>query len=193
VRLPKLISWPLLVCCRNILSLGSLMKFDKVSEILCRNDGSLPDIDFDFGVERMVGDAYALIQDRAGHLACEHAYYWSKSKEEECPIIFGDNPALAVLAGDAHGFHVVFGGLTSHAGAAIPDLGVFVLDSAHIALDYRMGPEWDGPAILGLFEVMRDLRALSDTVAVSHTGNIFESEEGILLTEFKKWADATSS
>lgn len=169
------------------------MSFDKVREVLHLNDGSLPDINFDFGQEHVVGDAYALIQGRATHLASEHAYYWSKSRSAESPIRFSENPALAFLDGDAEGFHVVFSGLRSTAGARIPDLGVFVLDVGFIALDYRMGLEWDEPAIVGLFEVMRDLKALSETVKISHVGNIFESDEGILLTEFKNWLDTDNS
>ena len=163
------------------------MNFDKVREILHANDGSLPDINFDFGQERVAGDAYALIQRRATHLATENPYYWSKNKNEEAPIRFGENPAIALLEGDAEGFHVIFGGLRSNDGAPVPDLGFFVLDPGIIALDYRMGPEWDDPAIIGLFEIMLDLKSLSDVVHISHKGNVFESDDGILLTEFKNW------
>ena len=163
------------------------MNFDKVREILHTNDGSLPDINFDFGQERVAGDAYALIQQRATHLVTANPYYWSKNRSEESPNRFGENPAIAFLEGDAEAFHVVFGGLRSKGGAPIPDLGFFVLDLGFIALDYRMGPEWDAPAIIGLFEIMRDLKSLSDVVHISHDGNIFESDECILLTEFKNW------
>jgi hypothetical protein len=163
------------------------MIFEKVREILCIDDGSLPDINFDFGMERLVSDAYALIQGRATHLASDDAHYWSRSRNEASAIGFGENPALAVLDGEADPFHVVFSGLRSAGGASIPDLGVFVLEDTFIALDYRMGPQWDGPGILGLFEIMQDLAALSDSVIISHTGNIFESDEGILISEFKTW------
>lgn len=163
------------------------MNFDKVREILHTNDGSLPDINFDFGQKPVAGDAYALIQRRATHLATANPYYWSKNRSEESPIRFGENPAIAFLEGDAEVFHVIFGGLRSKGGAPVPDLGFFVLSPGFIALDYRMGPEWDAPAIIGLFEIMRDLKSLSDVVHISHKGNIFESDEGILLTEFKYW------
>jgi hypothetical protein len=166
------------------------MRFETVRQILCVDDGSLPDINFDFGRERVVGDAYALIQNRAAHLASESAYYWSRSKGQECAILFGQNPAYALLAGEAEPFHVVFGGLKSADGASIPDLGVFVLANDFIALDYRMGPQWDEPAILGLFEIMQDLKTLTKSVIISHTGNIFDSDEDILLSAFAIWSSA---
>ncbi|WP_426212665.1 hypothetical protein [Massilia sp. TWP1-3-3] len=166
------------------------MSFRKVHQILCVRDGALPDINFDFGQKRVVGDAYALIQGRATHLASESSYYWSRSRSEECAIGFGENPALAVLAGDADPFHVVFGGLKSEEGVSIPDLGVFVLGPDFIALDYRMGPHWDEPAILGLFQIMRNLKALANPVTISHTGNIFETDEEILLGAFHTWSNA---
>jgi hypothetical protein len=167
----------------------SQMSFETVRQILCIGDGALPDINFDFGQKPVVGDAYAIIQDRATHLASKSAYYWSRSRSEERAISFGDNPALTVLAGEADPFHVVFGGLTSASGAPIPDLGVFVLDDDFIALDYRMGPHWDEPAILGLFEIMQDLKALAECTTISHAGNIFETDEEILLSAFHTWSN----
>lgn len=169
------------------------MNFEKIRDIFYENDGSLPDINFDFGDVRVAGDAYVILQARATCLASKNAYYWSKSRGAEERIYLGDNPALAFLDGDADVFHVVFGGLRSTTGARIPDLGLFVLGMGFLALDYRMGPEWDEPAIVGLFEIMRDLQALTDVVTISHVGNIFERDEGILLTEFKDWLDARNS
>jgi hypothetical protein len=169
------------------------MHIDKVRQILNTNDGSLPDINFDFDQKRVVGDAYALIQGRATHLASKDACYWSKGKSKDFPISFGENPALAFLSGDAEAFHVVFGGLQSSTGAPVPDLGVFVLGAGFIALDYRMGPAWNEPAIFGLFEIMQDLKALSDVVKISHVGNIYETEESVLLTEFENWSNACNS
>jgi hypothetical protein len=166
------------------------MTIDKVRQILNTNDGSLPDINFDFDNKSVVGDAYALIQGRATCLMSKFAYYWSKGKSKQVPICFGENPALDFLSGDAEAFHVVFGGLQSSTKAPIPDLGIFVLGADFIALDYRMGPEWNEPAILGLFEIMKDLKALSDVVRISHSDNINDSGENILLTEFERWLNA---
>jgi hypothetical protein len=57
-------------------------------------------------------------------------------------------------------------------------------------LDYRGGTDWDDPAIHGLFEIMRDLKALAKRATISHTGNIYETEEEILLSAFHAWSDA---
>jgi hypothetical protein len=164
------------------------MDIDKVRHILNKDDGSLPDINFHFEKKNLVGDAYAFIQSRATHLVSTHSYYWSKGQSRECPIWFGDNPALAFLRDEAEAFHVVFGGLQSTTGAPIPDLGVFVLDADYIALDYWMGPAWNEPAILGLFEIMHDLKALSDGVNVSHVGNMHDFGGDILLNGFNMWS-----
>lgn len=166
------------------------MNVQKVHEILRTNDGSLPDIDFDFGQAGVVGEAYPLIQKRASSLASGNAYYWSNSKNQEVPIQFGDNPACECLTGDADAFHVVFAGLQSISGAPVPDLGVFVFGASSIALDYRMGPEWDEHAIVGLFEIMRDLIALDDRVKISHSGNVFDPDGRKFLTQFEHWLEA---
>lgn len=169
------------------------MSLDQLRGILQKDDGSLPDINFDFGEERVASNAYALIQSRATHLVSVGAFYWSRNSAAEIPIRFGENPASVFLKGDAEAFHVVFGGLRSSAGAPIPELGVFVLDVGFIALDYRMGPGWNEAAILGLFEIMRDLQASSHSVTISHDGNIFETNEGVLLSEFKNWLASDKS
>jgi hypothetical protein len=50
-----------------------------------------------------------------------------------------------------------------------------------------MGPDWDEAAIVGLYELMRELTLLSSAVQVTHKGNIFESGQAILLGEFNSW------
>jgi hypothetical protein len=163
---------------------------EPVLAILRTDDGSLPDIEFDFGDAPVAAAAYDLIQRRATQLVSEESSYFSTDTEAQVPIHFGDNPAQAVIDGEAEPFHVVFGGLRSSAGAPIPDLGVFVWDIGEIALDYRMGPEWDAAGLEGLFELIEELAALASPVHISHLGNMFESDEGILLPAFDHWATA---
>ena len=161
-----------------------------VTDILTENDGSLPDINFDFGGARLVADDYAVVRSHATHLTSGSAHYWSKGKGVDVVFGFEDAPAIEFLAGDAEPFHVVFGGLRSSSGCAVPDIGVFVLDHGFLALDYRMGPEWNEGAVVGLFELMHDLAILSGNVKITHTGNIFDGEGSILLNAYNAWSRA---
>ena len=165
------------------------MNLQSVSEILSENDGSLPDIEFDFGEEECSSAAYTFVQKQASYLISRGAYYWSKSKEIEVPIKFGENPAELVLSGEAEPFHVVFGGMRSSSGAIIPDLGLFILGSTQISLDYRMGKDWNRAAIEGLFELMLTLKCLAPNTKIQHVGNVFD-ENDILLSAFKMWQTA---
>ena len=65
-----------------------------------------------------------------------------------------ENPALKLIEGEAEPFHVVFGGIKSSSGKVVPDLGVFVMASDYISLDYKMGKQWNTEAVIGLFEIM---------------------------------------
>jgi len=165
------------------------MSLNAVVNILKNNDGSLPDINFDFSGARVAADAYGLVQARATALTSTSSYFWSKKLKAEIPISFGQNPALDFLNGEAEAFHVVFGGLTSESGALIPDLGFFVLGADFVALDYRMGPGWNSAAVEGLFDLMGALSKLSDC-RITHTGNIFDPEGTILCSAFQNWFSA---
>lgn len=165
------------------------MEFSLPVEIFNTDDGSLPDINLDFGNSQVAADAYALIQSRASRLVSSGAYYWSKSTQKECPISFGDNPATQLLLGEAEPFHVVFGGLSSSTGVAIPDLGVFALEPGFIALDYRMGLGLTEGAITGLFELIRDLSRLGTGAVLSHQGNAYD-HDSVLVDAFNRWAAA---
>jgi hypothetical protein len=166
------------------------MDWRPVQQIFLYNDGSLPDINFDFAGARVVADAYALVQRQASALTSDSAY-WSKSKQRECPIIFGDNPGEMILSGEAESFHVVFGGVTSDAGHNIPDLGFFVLEDDYVAFDYRMGPEWSTHSIEGLFVLMEKLYSLAPCT-ITHTGNLYDPEGNILVRAFAEWKSSAS-
>lgn len=162
------------------------MNLSSVAKLLSTDDGSLPDINLDFCDECIVADAYALIQNKALRLVSTSASYWSKDLQKDIPISFGDNPAVNFLQGDADPFHVVFGGLLSSSGVAIPDLGVFVLDFGYISLDYRMGPTWSEGAVEGLFELIRDMSLLGTKLVVSHENNIYD-QDGLFVRVYNCW------
>jgi len=156
------------------------------------DDGSLPEIVFDFGGQNLVAQAYQTIQSRASCLASPNAYYWSRKRECECPIHYGDDPVQAFLDGDAEGFHVVFGGLHAANGAPVPDLGVAVLGADYIVLDYRMGPAWNTAAVAGLFEIMQALVMLLPVVEIRHTENIGDDNGAVLPALFRRWMESAS-
>ena len=162
------------------------MNIQNVVEIMYENDGSLPDIEFDFGSEKCLDVAYQIVQQHSTHIVSVAPYYWSNSRDVDIPIIFGQNPAEIFLAGEAQSFGLVFGGINSPSGKNIPDLGVFVLAETMISLDYRMGEDWNTEAVEGLFEIMLLLKLLSSTTKIEHISNYFDDEE-ILMTVFNDW------
>ena len=151
------------------------------------DDGLLPDINFNFTGAHVVANAYAQIQRRAKGLSVAGGCYWSKQRQTICPIEFGDNPAEHLLTGECDAFHVVFTGLRSAEGIPIPDLGVFVLDSDYLSLDYRMGAHWTETAIAGLLDLMDEIAALSAHTIVSHERNLRDPHGEILLSAFNQW------
>lgn len=155
--------------------------------LFANDDGLLPDINFDFNGARVAGLAYSLMQQRATGLSVAGACYWSKERRTICPIEFGDNPAEQILSGDCDAFHVVFTGLRSAQGTPIPDLGVFILDSDYLSLDYGMGWQWSEAAIAGLLDLMQEIASLSDNTIVSHEHNLRDLHGEILLSAFNKW------
>jgi hypothetical protein len=163
------------------------MSIQNVLQILSKNDGSLPDIEFDFGLEKCVATAYQVIQNYSSYINSLKPYYWSRSRAVEVPIIFGQNPAEILLTGDAEPFHIVFGGIISPSGKNVPDLGVFVLSETVISLDYRMGECWNEESVEGLFELLISMKSLSHNTKIKHVGNFLEYEETILLSALNAW------
>lgn len=144
-------------------------------------DGALPDINFDFQGERVVADAYALVQSFSTTLASKGPTYWSRTQRQDREIHFGENPAQAMLSGEAEPFHVVFGGLRSRRGHGIPDLGVFVLGPDCLTLDYRLGAQWSDVAIDGLLDLMHSIARLASGTVITHEGNPLDASGALLI------------
>lgn len=159
---------------------------DAVVAVLDENDGSLPDIEIDYCGTPALQRAYAYLRSRSGCLVSTNNYYWSKSRSAECEFGFDDDPIQAMIDGDAEGFHVVFGEMRSPGGHAVPDLGAGCYTIDTLSLDYRMGPEWDAAAVVGLFELLRDLSSLAPRVDIKHSCNIFD-EHDALLGGYRRW------
>lgn len=164
-------------------------KIESAIAVLCVDDGSLPDIGIDFCGTPAVPQAYAFLRSCAERLVSKHNAYWSKSGNAERAFGFEDDPAGALLQGDAEPFHVVFGGLRSPRGHVVPDLGVHCFDPSFMTLDYRMGPEWSASAVIGLFEILHGASALSGHVVITHRNNIFDDHDA-LLDAYRHWSKA---
>ncbi|GEM_PF-2655244 len=82
---------------------------------------------------------------------------------------------------------MIFGGLSSSSGAPIPDLGVFILDKGFVGLDYRMRPEWNEAAVIGLFELLCDLSGLAEHVQITNDNFLIDPDGEILKAAFSSW------
>ena len=87
------------------------------------------------------------------------ALFWHTGLERDERVADYPDAARLVVRGLADPFHVLAPGL-KFAGAVVPDLGVFVLPD-EVKLDYRKGPEWGPPQFLALFELLRQLVAVT--------------------------------
>lgn len=159
---------------------------DAIVAVLDENDGSLPDIEIDYCGTPALQRAYAYLRSRSGCLNSNRNVYWSKRRNAECEFGFDDDPTQALIDGDAEGFHVVFGAIRSPGGNAVPDLGMGCYKVDWLRLDYRMGPEWNSAAVIGLFELLRDLSSLAQKVEITHSNNIFD-EQDALLNGYRRW------
>jgi hypothetical protein len=52
------------------------MNIENVVAILSEDNGSLPDIEFDFGLELCVDKAYQIIQEQSSYIDSGNPYYW---------------------------------------------------------------------------------------------------------------------
>ena len=167
---------------------------DEVKSILNNNDGSLPDIEFDFNGEVLISKAYELIQSwSSGWASTTEPHYWSRKHKKDVNIKFGYNPSEHFLNDEIDAFHVVFSGIKSKSGKLIPELGLYILEKDFISLDYKMGMEWTGEAIIGLFELMSEIKSLSTKTTITCQGNIYDPKCEVLLSSFNRWEINTES
>ena len=157
--------------------------------IFSRDDGSLPEVEFDVSNAQDIRAAYLFLQSCACRIESRKkaACYWSKSKGVLVPIGLGDDPVPALMSGDTDPLHIVFGGIRSPSGQAVPALGIFVFCDA-LAIDYRMGSDWDSSAILGLFEILDRIAEITGASKFAHRDNDNENDEGDrLLRLWTRW------
>ena len=162
-------------------------EFNLFLETLKVNDGSAPCVVVSFKNQKVVAFAYERIQLLAKCFPSIQPHYWSLIEKKDCTINFGTNPAEQFVRGEIEGFHVVFSGVVAPNGAPVPDLGVHVLETNKIEIDYRMGPEWDEKTVFGFFSILHHLSQLADDVAFICEANQYDPDGELLLKWYALW------
>jgi hypothetical protein len=131
--------------------------WDRLRWLFDTDDGALYDIRLTSLDESGVAAAFEFVRSRSA--VTPDALFWHTGLERDQRVADYPDAARLVVRGVADPFHVLAPGL-EFAGTVIPDLGVFVWPD-EVTLDYRMGPEWGRPQLLALFELLRQLAAMT--------------------------------
>jgi hypothetical protein len=132
--------------------------WDRLRWLFDTDDGGLYDIRLTGLDETDLVKAFEFIRSRA-NITPDGRFWHTELQQDQCVADYSD-AARMVVQGIAEPFHVLARGLEFR-GTVIPDLGVFVW-ADEVTLDYRMGPEWDRPQLLALFELLRHLASATD-------------------------------
>lgn len=133
------------------------------------DDGSLPEIEFEFESPEKVVHAFEFLfscgaVDITAYGGCK---LWNVHEDREIPFSRPED-ARVLLTGDVHQFHIVLGGM-SRGGLIIPNLGVSVYPTG-LTIDYRMGAEWGDAEIESLVLLLRELASMGGIIAVPWWG-----------------------
>ena len=139
------------------------MLWSKVHDCFETDDGSLPAVELQRLTPLEVGRLYSLIR-ASSQIVDEDPSFWDEEAGMSRALDDVPNAGLLVALGKASVFHFVAEGLSAN-GALIPALGVQVFQDT-IAVDYRMGGEWNERSVFAFFSWLDNL--------------ISETAEGIL-------------
>ena len=115
---------------------------------------------------KAVANGYVILQSASKSIYPEDKVLWSTVNEDESIGLFKvDNPAKLVAAGQVYPFHILFQGIEV-IGQPIPDIGVFVFQDS-LALDYRMGNEWNPEKVEAFLVLLIQLASLDSEAVVS--------------------------
>jgi hypothetical protein len=131
--------------------------WDRLRRLFDTDDGGLYDIRIAGLDEAGVAAGFEFLRSRS--TVTPDAIFWHTGLERDERVADYPDAAQLVARRVAEPFCVLARGLT-FADAVIPDLSVFVWPN-ELTLDYRMGSEWDRPQLLALFELLRQLAALT--------------------------------
>lgn len=141
----------------------------ELADLFAEDDGSLPEI----RLLEVSPDGAAKILDelRNGAEPLEaNQTVWLDEREQELPL--RDVPDAGALAatGRISTLHVVLRGIRSR-GTRLPDLGVSIWPG-EVALDYRMGGEWNADVLAAFVELLGELRKLDPGARLAAAGEL---------------------
>jgi len=139
--------------------------WEELHHLFDTDDGSLPEVVFGGLGPGDLEAAFALLRSRADPDALAGQTVWDEQRRADVPM--ADVPdAVARVADERNpSFHVVFRALRSE-GVALPALGVFV-DPDSLALDYRMGSDWDERTLAAFVRLVGDILAVAPHATVA--------------------------
>lgn len=136
---------------------GSL--WGELGELFDTDDGSLPEVVFDAPPRSALQPLFTFLMQRGRVNADRGGTLWDPAVEADIPITDVPDAGERVADGRVPSFHVVFNDIEVD-GVTLPPLGAFFCED-EVALDYRMGDEWN-PSVLAAFaRLLGEMRELA--------------------------------
>ncbi len=132
--------------------------WERLKSSFSEDDGSLPCVEFHKLTAKEVGDIYLAIREQS-QLVSKDSTFWDDNSDCDRPIDDVPNAAALVSSYQAQPFHFAIQGVKID-GIELPCVGVQIFQEL-VALDYRMGDEWNALKLLAFFKWMRELLNMS--------------------------------
>lgn len=163
--------------------------WDALLAVFSTDDGSVPEIELDNLSGDEVVRGYGFIRNHADYISSSSPSYWSESKDCEIPFSYEDNPAIQLISGETRVCLLCFGGIKSPSGHVIPNLGLHVFADC-LNFTYRMGPQWNQQALVGLFELISCMSADFHRMQITHKDNINDNDGSIFQSYWDAYEQA---
>jgi hypothetical protein len=120
--------------------------WDELHQLFDTDDGSLPEVVLQGLQPQSLQSSFDLLRELASPL--DDQSLWHEEKRAQIPVADVPDAPMLVAEYRIPPFHLRFSGVTLEA-ISLPVLGAFFFQNI-LALDYRMGGEWN-PHVLGAF------------------------------------------
>jgi len=136
--------------------------WEELHDLFDTDDGSLPEIVFVDPPRSSLQPLFAFLMQRGTVDPTRGGSLWDPERDADVPITDVPDAGERVAMGRVPYFHVVFHGIDV-AGVPIPPLGAF-FDQNAVALDYRMGEDWNPPVLAAFARLLDAMRALAPNI-----------------------------